>query len=69
MINQVTAKKYELPALLAGSRLLFLHRGIGRAPEQEADRKYSRITNCFPRGQSTVPVQDGGYRDIAWPPA
>ena len=65
MIDQLIAKHDELPALPTGRRLLFFHRGIGGAPESAVDRKYSRITNCFPRGQASSPVYDGSCRDIA----
>jgi hypothetical protein len=65
MIDQLIAKHDELPALSTERRLLFFHRGIGGAPESAVDRKYSRITNCFPRGQASPPVYDGGRRNIA----
>jgi hypothetical protein len=65
MIDQLIAKHDELPALPTERRVLFFHRGPGRAPEAAVNRKYSRITNCFPRGQASPPVYDGGCRDIA----
>jgi hypothetical protein len=49
MIDQWLVKHDELPAVPTERRLLFLHRGIGGAPESAVDRKYSRIMNCFPR--------------------
>jgi hypothetical protein len=48
MIDQLIAKHAELPAVPIERRLLFLHRDIGGAPELAVDRKYSKITNCFP---------------------
>jgi hypothetical protein len=65
MIDQWIVKHDELPALPTERRLLFFHRGIGGARKSSVDRKYSRITNCFPRGQASAPVYDGGRRDIA----
>ena len=65
MIDQWIAKHDELPALQTKRRLLLFHRGIGGAPGSTVDRKCSRITNCFPRGQGRSPVYDGGGRDIA----
>lgn len=41
MIDQLIAKHDELLALPAERRLLFFHRGIGRAPESAVDREYS----------------------------
>ena len=65
MIDPLIAKHDELPASSTERRLLFFHRGIGGAPESAVDRKYSRITDRFPRGQVRTPVYDGGCRDIA----
>ena len=65
MIDQLIAKHDELPALPTNRRLLFFHRGIGGALKSAVDRKFSRITNRFPRGQGRSPVYDGGGRDIA----
>jgi hypothetical protein len=64
MIDQLIAEHDELPALPTERRLLFFHRGIGRALESAVDRKYSRITNCFPgkskRGQGQY-IYRGDY--------
>jgi hypothetical protein len=65
MIDQLIAKHDQLPASSTERRLLFFYCGIGGAPESAVDRKHSRITNCFPRGQAGAPVYDGGCRDIA----
>jgi hypothetical protein len=65
MTDPLIAKHDELPGLPIARRLLFFHRGIGGAPESAVDRKYSRITNCFPRGQDRSPVYDGGGCDTA----
>lgn len=53
MIDQLIAKCDGLPALPTERRLLFLHRGIGRAAGAIAHRKMNplwihRITNRFP---------------------
>ena len=65
MIDPLIAKHDELRALPTERRLLFFHRGIGGAPGSAVNRKYLRITNCFPRDQGHLPVYDGGRRDIA----
>ena len=65
MVDQLIPKHDELPTLLTERRLLFLHRGIGGAPEAGCWPKYPRIRNCFPRGQASPIVYDGGCRDVA----
>jgi hypothetical protein len=65
MLYRLTAKSDCVLAAPTERRLLFLHRGTGRAAEAIAHREYSRVTCCFPRDQAGTPVYTGGGRDVA----
>jgi hypothetical protein len=51
MIDQLIAKHDELSALSTKRRLLFFHRGPGRAARTTAHRKHPRVTHRFPRAR------------------